>query len=82
MRDRFSCTDGVRDLALHIGASQRFMPGVRIARTGDARHCQGTVLADWSAIGADGQPRGRGTSVFRLDAAGKIESVTGFWAQP
>jgi len=79
MRDRFSCVDGIADLAAHIGASQRFMPGFRIDRSGDTRHCQGTVLADWTAIGADGQPRGRGTTVFRLDTAGKIDSVTGFW---
>ena len=82
MRDRFSCVVGIRELSLQIGASQRFMPGVRITRSGDAHHCQGTVLADWSATAADGQTRGRGTTVFTLGVDGKIESVTGFWAQP
>jgi uncharacterized protein YndB with AHSA1/START domain len=81
MRDRFSCVQGADELTEHIGAAQRFMPGMRLQRQGDARHCQGTVLADWTAVGPDGQPRGRGTNVFSLDAEGRIESVTGFWAQ-
>lgn len=79
MRDRFSCVDGIADLAAQIGAAQRFMPGMRLVRDGDARHCQGVVLADWHAVGPDGQPRGRGTNVFTLAPDGKIESVTGFW---
>jgi uncharacterized protein YndB with AHSA1/START domain len=79
MRDRFSCVDGAGELTEHIAAAQRFMPGMRLQRQGDARHCQGTVLADWTAVGADGQPRGRGTNVFTLGADGRIESVTGFW---
>jgi hypothetical protein len=81
MRDRFSCVQGAGELTEHIGAAQRFMPGMRLQRQGEARHCQGTVLADWTAVGPDGQPRGRGTNVFTLDAEGRIESVTGFWAQ-
>jgi len=79
MRDRFSSVEGLDELMPHIGAAQRFMPGMRLARSGDARHCQGTVLADWTAAGPDGQPRGRGTNVFVLGADGLIESVTGFW---
>src|SRR6185436_2683682 len=79
MRDRFSSVEGLDELMPHIGAAQRFMPGMRLTRSGDARHCQGTVLADWTAAGPDGQPRGRGTNVFVLGADGLIESVTGFW---
>jgi len=79
MHDRFSCVAGTGELTEHIAAAQRFMPGMRMQRQGDARHCQGTVLADWTAVGPDGQPRGRGTNVFTLDAQGRIESVTGFW---
>jgi hypothetical protein len=37
------------------------------------------VLADWVALGADGQERGRGTNLFVLDADGRIQEVTGFW---
>jgi hypothetical protein len=70
---------GASELTLHIGAAQRFMPGLRLTRKGDARHCQGTVLADWTATGPDGTPRGQGTNVFALGPDGRIESVTGFW---
>ena len=81
-RDRFSCTDGLADLLPHIAAAQHFMPGLRMSREGALRHCQGTVLADWTARGADGQDRGRGTNVFLLGPDGRIESVTGFWNAP
>jgi len=80
MRDRFSCVEGTDELNTHIGAAHRFMPGLRITRDGTPRHCQGTVLVDWTAAGPDGQPRGRGTNVFTLAPDGRIEAVTGFWA--
>jgi len=79
MRDRFSCVEGIDELTHHIGAAHHFMPGFRLERDGDARHCQGTVIADWIAVGPEGQQRGRGTNVFTLDGEGRIESVTGFW---
>ena len=79
MRDRFSCIDGTTELMPHITAAQHFMPGLRVQRNGDARQCQGTVLADWTAAGPDGAPRGKGTNVFTLGPDGRIESVTGFW---
>jgi uncharacterized protein YndB with AHSA1/START domain len=37
-RDRHGLTDGIADLVPHIGAAQRFMPGLTLARDGDARH--------------------------------------------
>ena len=80
MRDRFSSVEGTDELTAHIGAAHRFMPGLRMAREGVPRHCQGTVLADWIATSPDGQPRGRGTNVFTLTPDGRIASVTGFWA--
>ena len=81
-RDRFSLIDGFEDLRPHLAAVHRFMPGMRLEREGEVRHCQGTVLADWIARGADGQERGRGTNVFVLGAGARIESVTGFWNPP
>jgi uncharacterized protein YndB with AHSA1/START domain len=81
MRDRFSCVDGLDELSAHIAGAQRFMPGVRLQATGAPRHCQGTVIADWTAIGPGGQPQGSGTNVFVLDTGGRISSVTGFWSQ-
>ena len=77
-RDRFSNIDGLGELIPHVSASQHFMPGIRMQRQGDVRHCQGTLLVDWVARGSDGRDRARGTNVFVLDVDGRIESVTGF----
>jgi uncharacterized protein YndB with AHSA1/START domain len=79
--DRFSAIEGLDDLSVHLTAAQRFMPGIRLRRTGDVRHCQGVVLAEWVAHGSDGQERSRGTNVFVFSSTGLIESVTGFWSQ-
>ena len=76
--DRFSLLDGMADLTAHIGAAQRFMPGIGLQRKGDVRQCQGTALADWIAKGGDGKERMSGTSVFAFSPDGRIESVTGF----
>jgi len=78
-QDRFGNTSGVDDLLPNVAAAQVHMAGLRMRRAGDVRHCQGTVLVDWIASGSDGQERARGTNVFMLGAAGKIQSVTGFW---
>jgi uncharacterized protein YndB with AHSA1/START domain len=80
-RDRFSCVAGGVDLRAHLSAVHRFMPGMRLERRGDVRHCQWRVLADWIAVTADGQERGRGTNLFVIDADGRIAEVTGFWQQ-
>jgi uncharacterized protein YndB with AHSA1/START domain len=81
-RDKYSLIDGMSDLRPHLAAVHKFMPGMRLEREGDVRHCQGTVLADWVARAADGSERGRGTNLFALDHHGRIESVTGFWNPP
>jgi hypothetical protein len=80
VHDRYSCLDGLEDIRAHTLAAQRFMPGLRFERQGAIRHCQWRVLADWIAVGGDGQPRGQGTSLFILDVDGRIAEVTGFWA--
>jgi len=77
-RDRFSLLDGLADLTAHTGAAQRFMPGIRLERKGTVRQCQGTVLADWIAVGSDGKERMAGTSVIAFQADGRIHSVTSF----
>ena len=78
-RDQYSLTDGLADLLPHIGAAQKHMPGIRLQRSGNVRHCQGTVLCDWRVVLPDGQERGTGTNVFTFGPDGRIESVTGFW---
>jgi len=80
-RDRYSAIEGIGELHAHIGGALRFMPGVRLQRTGNIRQCQGTVLADWTAtgLGADGQARASGTSVFSFGPDGQIMAVVGIW---
>jgi uncharacterized protein YndB with AHSA1/START domain len=77
-RDRFSLLDGLTDLSAHAGASQRFMPGVRMRRRGEVRHCQGTIVADWVATSGDGKELMSGTNVFQMGADARIHSATGF----
>jgi uncharacterized protein YndB with AHSA1/START domain len=77
--DAFSCTDGLDDLVLHLGAAQIHMPGLVLERAGDVRQCQGTAVADWVAKGPDGAARGRGTNVFLLAPDGLIARVVGLW---
>ena len=81
-RDRFSLLEGLEDLRPHLAAVHRFMPGMSLARVDEVRHCQGTLLADWVAKGADGAERGRGTNVFTLAPDGRIAGVIGFWTMP
>lgn len=78
-RDRYSATNGMDDLLAHITAAQRFMPGVRLEREGDVQQCQGSAFCNWNAVTND-RTVGKGTTFFTLDAEGRIESATGFWA--
>jgi hypothetical protein len=79
-RDRYSLLDGLEDLLAHTGASQRFMPGIRMERKGNVRHCQGVVLADWVALNGEKKELMSGTNVFAFEPEGKIEAVVGFAA--
>jgi len=76
-RDRYSSIDNIGDLVGHIAGALQFMPGIRMSRAGGVRQCQGIVLADFVARGADGVERG-GTNVFVFAADGRLKSVTGF----
>ena len=80
-QDAHGCTAGVDDLAAHIVASRRFMPGLTLERDGEVRHCQGTALADWRVTGADGAVIARGTNVVQLAPDGRINRAVGFWGE-
>ena len=67
---------GLDELNAQLDAVQRFMPGISTQLEGSVRHCQGTVLADWSSI-KEGKPVAHGTNVFQLAPSGKIRSVVG-----
>jgi len=75
--DRFSALESLAEVSAHAGAAQRFMPGVRLQRDGQIRHCQGSVLADWNAVGG-GTTRASGTNLFMLDQKCRIVAVVGF----
>jgi uncharacterized protein YndB with AHSA1/START domain len=79
-RDRYGFTSGLDDLLAHIAAVHQFMPGLKLQRSGDVRHCLGRALSDWQAVGTDGGARGRGTNAFVFGPEGRIAAVTGFWA--
>lgn len=80
VRDRFSALAGLDEVMPHISAAQHHMPGIRLERRGDIRQCQGTVLAEWQAVGVDGKVVGSGTNVCQLSPDGRFISVTGLWA--
>ena len=77
--DPFSCTAGIEDLVAHLAAAQLHMPGMVLSRTGDVRQCQGTAVVDWTARGADGAARGKGTNMFELAPDGRMARIVGFW---
>lgn len=79
-RDRYSMVDGHDDLSAHVAAGQKFMPGIVLQRRGAVRQCQGTAVADWTAVGPNNAEIGKGSNVFLLGPDGKIAAVTGFWS--
>ena len=76
--DRFAALTGIEDLIAHATASQRFMPGIELKRTGEPRHCQGSVLTDWAASNRDGKTLMSGSSVYVFTPDGRIASATSF----
>ncbi|MBL8750894.1 MAG: SRPBCC domain-containing protein [Planctomycetes bacterium] len=78
MRDPWSCLVGRDELHGHIANTHVHMPGIRMRRDGELRHCQGNALVAWIAVDANEQPRGRGTNLFRFAPDGRIAEVVGF----
>jgi uncharacterized protein YndB with AHSA1/START domain len=82
VQDRFTSLVGLDDLVPHIGAAQQHMPGIRFERRGEVRVCQGTAVADWVALAADGRQVGTGLHVYGFSPDGRLVSVIGFWNTP
>ena len=78
-RDQYSATFGLEDLQAHLAAVVIFMPGMRLARDGNLQHCQGTAIARWTATGADGAAKGRGSNVYDFAPDGRISRLIGLW---
>lgn len=79
LHDRYSCLRGRADLDGHIHNTHVHLPGIVMARAGAIRQCQGTLLVDWEAKDAQGNPRGKGCNVVTLAPDGRIAAVVGFW---
>ncbi|HXR94010.1 MAG TPA: SRPBCC domain-containing protein [Steroidobacteraceae bacterium] len=70
--DRYGALESVEDVVEHAGATLRFMPGASLKRDGRIRHCQGSVLANWTSSASNG------TNLFVLAPDGRIAAVVGF----
>jgi uncharacterized protein YndB with AHSA1/START domain len=77
-RDRYSSVEGIDDLVPQVAAMHRFMPGFAVTRRGEARHRQGSVLADWVQAGSAGTPAGEGAAVLDFAPDGRVARVTMF----
>lgn len=67
---------GLDELAGHVGAVRRFMPGLSLELRGAPRHAHDVALIDWAIARADGTTVGTGTNVMRF-AGGLIADVVG-----
>lgn len=76
-RDAHGDIYGLDELTNHVGAVQRFMPGLTLELRGAVRRAHDLALADWAAVAPDGKIALSGTNVFRLAADGRIAEVTG-----
>ena len=61
-----------------VGGGIAHRPAARLARSGEPRVCQGTVLCGWTASTPDGAVKAKGTNVYEFTPDGRIDSVTGF----
>lgn len=86
-RDEYASLEGRDLLGLHMGNTQRFIPGWRIERTGEPRICRGEALVDWRAGGetlerpAGGETLERrtgGTHHLVVDPDGTLRRITAF----
>ena len=78
-RDRFACVSGIDELAAHVTAALRHMPGMSLARDGDVSQCQGSGVVDWVATAPDGKVVARGTNVVEFAPDGRLRCMTGLW---
>lgn len=79
--DRMGYVDGIDALDDFIANAHRFMPGVRMERTGPVREMHGRILFPWRLSGPDGEI-GAGSNAGRMDGEGRIAELTGFWDEP
>lgn len=76
--DRMGYVEGIDALDAFIANAHRFMPGVRMERTGPIHEIHGRIRFPWRLSGPDGEV-GTGWNVGRVNGAGEIHELTGFW---
>jgi uncharacterized protein YndB with AHSA1/START domain len=81
-QDAHGLTRGRDELLAHVAAVKQQMTGLVLEPQGAARHCQGTLLADWLVKRPDGSTLARGTNVFDLAPDGRFTRVVGLWGPP
>ena len=70
---------GRRNLLAHIAAFQKQFPGGRF-RMNWLREQHGQLLAEWTQLDAEGSELATGHSYARLNEAGRIAQLSGFWS--
>lgn len=76
--DRMGYVEGIEAMDSFIANAHRFLPGVRMERTGPVREMHGTICFPWR-LGRGEEVVGAGSSVGRVDARGRIVELIGFW---
>lgn len=76
--DRMGYVPGLDALDAFIANAHRFMPGVRLERTGQIFETHGRVRFPWKLTGPEGDV-GAGWHVGKVSADGRFEELAGFW---
>lgn len=76
--DRMGYVEGIDALDAFIANAHRFMPGVRMERSGPIHEMHGRIRFPWRLSGPEGEV-GAGWNVGRVNGAGEIRELTGFW---
>ena len=81
-KDSLGYAEGREALDSYIANSQRFMPGVKLRRTGGALRSHGNVLFRWDMVTPDGTSVASGWNAGVLNARGQFVQMVGFPASP
>ena len=76
-RDDWAIARGIDLLSLHISNCLKFVPGWKLAPTGDIRICRGEALVGWRSVGPDGSAQG-GFNHIHATHDGTLQRVAGF----
>ena len=78
-RETWGALDGLEEVATHLGALQRFVPGLKPTRVGNAVNCHGSILVSAVSSTPPGPVQHHLTLVLRLGADALVHECTGVW---